>query len=505
MSLASLPNELLSIIFKECLLSGGFEDLALSCRRCYTVGRGYAGRYKKQMALWRRDDIKEFASSSQLSTMGLIRAILENPDRARWVQCLDLYFTQDADVKITCLNRTDLEFLTSYITSRPWFSTIPNKDAFSIWIQKHGIENGEYERPYNRNGRYAIFKRGQRIVARTVLLLLLMYNAEAIILPATWRYAAAEDFSILSKVALHLYTQRLGATSTKGKLLPLSNLRSVYYNGNVVGSELSSVMVITPFLSSELLRTLVAKCLIALDDSSHNLSFTWPYQGFTSKLKTIKLEQCCIEPKCLTQLLSHAPHVESFVYSHQGIDCHGPYPHKPIDYHGRWWSAGAFINAIGKYAGKTLRHLSVTVDDPTCIILTGAHSLKDFTALEECRLTLDTICAPPLDGMFTVDLNKIGAGSKRWTLFRMRKVMPQIEDILPTSIKKLTLKVNDDCRASAEHHAALGTLFRAKQKIATIGAFPNLEEIVVERPKALRGFGSIRRLLETCGVTIKLL
>ena len=481
MSLANFPNELLSIIFEQCLLSGGFEDLALSCKRCYAVAQRYTKSYNEQMLSWRRINGRGSKPEAPPSTMlDMIRAIQENSDRARWVRFLDLYRFEKLKVKDDCLERIDLELLIDHITSRPWFSTIPDKNALCTWIRHHSMEEEGNERRDSTTNH-------QRVLTWTVVLLLLLYNAETIIVPMSWKHIAEEDLSMLSKMALHLHTQRSGAKSTKGRSFPLGNLRSVYYPGHFLLSQSdTSLSAIAPFLSSEVLEKLQARTLIAMDGSSTNMSFTWPYHGFTSNLKTIKLEQCCIEPRCLTELLYHAPHVENFVYSHIHTT-----------HHGRDWSAGAFIAAIGIHIGKTLRQLSVTIDSSGCKMLTGAHSLKDFTAIEECVLDLDTICGPPMSDMLTTV-----AEPKRWTISRMRKVMPQIENILPTNIKKLTLKVEVGSRMEAEHYTALSTLFRAKQNIATIGPFPSLEELVVDIVGSSRGLGSLENLLKECGVKL---
>lgn len=307
----------------------------------------------------------------------------------------------------------------------------------------------------------------QKALFRSTFLLTLLPNLVELTLPSSWSYIsreAPEGYQVLTNLAIHSH-QSCGRAPRDD--LPLGRLKYLHPHeeGEYDPMPQTGSKVFAPFLAMPSLTHFHAVNLNIVEDGYTGVPFNWPLDAETdSNVHDVKLTAGCINAEGIAQLLEHMPQVKSLEYSH----------------HTKWhgcehdWNAGAFVNAVAATRGDTLTRLSVTVDTLFGEVENGIVSLKDFLSLEDINLDIRLFDAPAPDS--GAQLGQAETGPQGWGT----QDIPHLEQILPSSVRSLTLFSRGGRDANdVRDRAVLRRLFGSGQELLASNSFPRLERVVV--------------------------
>ena len=470
MSLLDLPTELLDNIITLTFRHGGFKSIVQAFKTTHNVGESYIPRYNALTRKWRTVCISD-RSSDVRATLDVIRAILENPDIAWFIESIDLRGGKDLygniGEVIEDMGEDELGMLRrSMETSR--YLTLAGQDV-DHWIASMGLrasDRSNYDdEPY-------------RVLFRVTYLLSLLPNLKELTLTDHW--ACFKDVSsscgeVLNTIVALSHSE-LARNNNAPDDLPLGKLQRLrpFQLAEYDPMPRSGVAIIAPFLALPSLWDLHSTNLIAVDDRHTGIPFTWPYPDTNSNVRNIDLDGCCINADGISELLKHTPYVKTLRYSHS------------TKWHGcqHDWDAGAFVNTVAEHCGHILTELCVTTDSLFGEVETGIVLLKTFEKLEKVTLDVREFCAPPPDS--GSKLGMVGPYPKNWTL----QDIPHISKIFPTSVRYVQLISRGDKKG--REVTALRKLLGGSEQLTASHTFPRLERLVVryrENPDDSTGWG----------------
>ncbi|KAF7190294.1 hypothetical protein HII31_08625 [Pseudocercospora fuligena] len=383
MPLLDLPKELLDNIAVQALRPDSFESLLLSCKAIYASCKEHIPRYNALLK-WRRmtlDGDTQPSNNGVSAVTEILLAIVEDPEIADFIEVLDLRKAQMwKSQRTTPVDKIDA--LRKLVRSSPYLS-IAGQDPHD-WVKMLDLDVGH------------ILDECSVVCHQTTLLLTLLPKLKDLTLPEHWGRVSDEEgcLAVLNAVVRNARDalspedmQKFEADSSDVALLstlrekPLSSLEQLrpYEEVEYDPASRGGLVDVAPFMILPNIKHLHVSNLIGVSDGYTGIPFEWPYdtaesglQGAFSNLESIHLEGCVVDHNGITELVSHTPRLQSLRYSH----------------HTKWhgcahdWDAGAFVNALAKYAGQTLRSLSLNLDVLYGDTESAISTLHNFEVLE---------------------------------------------------------------------------------------------------------------------------
>jgi len=415
--LLELPAELLLGIL-SLTRPDGFESLALSCQRLYSLAldSGLVSEHNDMKRLWRIWDLGLDPRYEWVSWHPLIvlAAIHENPLVAEYIRIVRFPYSLQAACE---------ESESSSGTSRA--------DMISAQALSELVGKSPYLRASGMTPEQWVeemLHRGND-VALAVLMLTLLPNITHLKLSREWSFARWESGN---------------GYDSESPSLDVGQIFSLLSNPNI-GHALSKLAVIEPwtsdsetgtalrclipFLTLPSVRKIVGFQLVA--DHSYD-DFSWPYMR-SSRIEEIELTCSGISATHIARFLEPMHHLRSLRYHHMGMGGGAAFI----------WDAGSFLASIrNSRAANTLEELSLSAkffDGPT----SAPSSFKEFKRLRWLELGVDLLLARPENGQgdladWEIQKTAYSYTNRTKTLCNLRLV-----DILPPSLEKLRLLVNE--------------------------------------------------------------
>lgn len=367
---AVLPNEILELIIAESR-PDGFEGLALTCWRLYTLSHPLIRRHKQ---LRRRfENFLYFyvhLGQSLVAASDIISLVAHEPVVARYIKSANL----EADSEY--LARAMLfEGKPKHVPSIDDGGPVVDLFANSTYLKQAGIDWREYyttfetdvrEQRYSQNG--------------SAFLLTLLPRAQKLTMPHHWKSNVATD-ALLSSVVDRAKQSKLQHQKTS-----LASVTEIFTKPSCQRLNAASKLVALPQVELYSWQS-----CYAVSNHPDTLGFAKvPYVAET--LRTAVLDYCHIDHIGITSFLRCAPQLKTLRYTHHqytGVTTHS-------------WDICAFMKAIAREAGDHLVALSVVRGDPDSPIVGGKASMRGFRRLEKLEVAMEVVlCTANATGLIT--------------------------------------------------------------------------------------------------------
>ncbi|KAL8769566.1 MAG: hypothetical protein Q9209_004498 [Squamulea sp. 1 TL-2023] len=212
---------------------------------------------------------------------------------------------------------------------------------------------------------------------------------------------------------------------------PLSKLQTVIISETVFAyNKGPPIQNLAPFIALPSLRRLVGHDMAADDDL---MDYHWPYGSHQSNLQEFELYNTITTSLQLRRILQPMRHLRAFRYKHSGA----------LGWQVLFLDTAGYLRSIIDCVGSTLKDLTLT---PPTKFYTAFESFKGFETLSRLEIRLKllyggaTTNSPP-PGIGLVQMVNSGIPD---CLPQKSPPCPRLVDILPTTIKGLTLWVDSD-------------------------------------------------------------
>ena len=453
MALPCLNIEVLETIILHTLPEG-FENMALTCRKIYTISKPFIQRHNTLRTHFRSFTYFEKMADSSFtirSAFDLIVRIAVEPIVARYVRHADLR------VDSIFLRGRPREFNPDVHcddTLLRLFSESPElKEGGLDWCEYFSVIEEDLQ-----SARYSQYA--------SAFLLTLLPNVKTLILPRMWKPLAATD-SIINAVIDE------AKRSARDSCDPASLAQTTKFetSSSLGPKETFELAWACPFLALPHLRSFRAPSCVALEDSPPANTYipSYPYSDtFGERLVTANLVSCCIDHRGISDFLKHTRSLRTLRYSHSTKNDSSP---SGVD-----WDICRFIMAIGHRVGSFLEELSVTISDIRGSIAPGRVSMQAFQHLRQLQLPLQVPACNVMDATDPQDPDAIAEPLAVQVSLAERHEFEGdgtcITDLIPSSVARLALIST----GTNDHAKILEIIFR---HFAARKAFklPALEEI----------------------------
>ena len=448
MALTRLPTELLEAIITH-VLPEGFESVAVTCRKIYTLCIPFIQRHNALRLRFRHFTYYENPNnpSPTIATAGdLIKCIAVEPVVARYVRYADFKidspssriiprgFVRDADSR---------EDVISLFANSPYLEM-----AGLDW--KGYLDKIEEELNVDELPRYS-----QHAAA---FLLTLLPNVERLILPRYWKPLDATDNLI--DAVVHKAKQ-FHSLSDRPSLAQLTRFEPYV---SLVPQNRFDLGWARPFLALPRIQSFRGPSCVVTDDNYKSIVPRDPRYRFGETLESVSFVACCMDEVGIADFLNDTKRLKTLRYSHST-----KYNVSP-----QCWDICKFVAAIERQVGGHLVELSVSVREPFGSIAPGKVSMRGFACLRQLELPLEIVMcniAAAACRVSTPNESLLGGSSDheldRDALF--------IGDLVPASVSVLSLI----SRGIDHHDKALDVLFRdfASRKETTLPALRGIHLI----------------------------
>ncbi|KAI1393334.1 uncharacterized protein F4822DRAFT_423804 [Hypoxylon trugodes] len=411
MSLQNLPPEILHHVIEESMPEG-FENLLLSCRYVYECGKPLIETNKTRKQKWRRFFLR--SNKDYMSSLSRLNQIARNPALARYIEVAWFGLVYEELKQPT---NFDISPLRNFITESPY-------------LRKAGVNTEKWAQTI-LFGPQTDFEKFSALLQAFVLTLL--PNVRTVRLTSQMSYSLyppVENFpqsqnyypqvwNVLETIRRNIDANPQGAS--------LGKLTTLLVSEHLGYSEKFILRSVSAFLALPSLTKLSITNCVATNDDMSSFPFVWHYPNINSNLRYIELDNGCMDAACVSELLSHTPHLVSFKFL-QAAKHHG------VHYH---WNPGAFIEAIGKHLGDHLEELAVTVDDVYGHLESGVKSLKAFKKLKSLELCNNVFCETD---------QTIEQEGNTYSKLANDGYVPPLIDMLPPSLENFHLFIINNCR-----------------------------------------------------------
>ena len=443
MILSSLPPEILRLIAYETLPEG-FESLALTCKALYTSSIGFIKQHHNLKVEWGHvtfncNDDRDFSFNDNDckvdNVQHLLLEVVRTPLVARYIKNLDLW------TRSRRLRKSDniqwQQLCETYDPEKPELVTagFAHSIRSNVVLQKAGID---IERWIQRILGFHVPDESPGYDPHvTATLLTLCPNVKILQLPMYWKNLCEVDFENAARLNVSdddqdlwkVLDQIVSTTCVEQQRTesPLAQLETILpcaltgYGNYGFGAFRS----LAAFLPMPQLTTLHACGYKLCDDNHTGKPFgQWRYKGCVSRLRHIELANCCMD-STIDLFLAHVPELRTLKYSHQ------------TKWHGcqHDWSAGEFVDAIGRCCGSTIEDLAITVDSVMGEIVTGVVSMKEFTSLKHLEVDVSIFCGPSIA---SGQRRGYGGTPGNWDPTQIARLI----DILPPLLETITIVGN---------------------------------------------------------------
>ena len=361
MPLTQLSNELLENIITH-VLPDGFESVALSCSRIYTICVPFIQRHNTLRSHFHNFSYYEKMSDSSFTirtSFDLIVRIAVEPIVARYIRIADFkvdnFFT----------SRRPREFNPDI----QYGDAVPRLLAASPYLAQAGLDWQEY---YNEIEEDLQASRYSQHAA--AFLLTLLPNVETLALPHRWKPIPTTDRLIDAVV-------RKANQSHHLPYAPPGLAQTTEFSvGQQKQFDLASA---SPFLALPHVRSFHGPSCVAMDDDGHKsiVKSKDLYGAFAKALQSCHFMNCYIDDVSITKFLKHTPRLRTLTYSHSTKSIDGP--------HDRDWDICKFVTAVEREVGAHLVELSVSICEPRGSISPGEASMREFQRLQKLEFPLE--------------------------------------------------------------------------------------------------------------------
>lgn len=440
MALARLPNEVIEQIITH-VIPEGFESVALTCRKLYTLCISFIKRYNTLRSQFQHFTYYEKMSDPSFnirSSFDLITRIAVEPVVARYIV--------DADFKIDSFFKRGRPREFNPDVQNDCADAVRNLLADSTYLEAVGLDASEFYNTIEED-----FKAKRYSQHAAAFLLTLLPNVKMLRLPKQWKPLDATDKLIDALV-------RRAKQSSQHLPADRPSLAQVSKFGPSVSlgpQERCDLAWASPFLALPHMRSFRGpSCVATSSDFGHDYtsSSKAPYHAGLgpSTLVAVHLVSCCISPAGIACFIAHTPCLRTLRYSHctkEGVDAD--------------WDICGFVTAIERTAGAHLEELSVSIRELRGEIAPGKPSMRGFRRLRKLELPIEVavcnITAAAASRVATpIESRMVEGGLMDHNNELDDAETFSIGDLVPSSVAQLSLI----SAGTAQHAMALEVMFR---------------------------------------------
>jgi len=361
MALTRLPTELLETIITH-VLPEGFESVAVTCRKIYTLCIPFIQRHN---ALYSRfhhfayhENLKD--PSPTIATAGdLIRRIAVDPIVARYIQYANFKYDSPRSYIIPRGFIGDADCREDVIRL---FANCPYLEQAGLDWKKY-IDKIEEELNVDEVPHYS-----QHAAA---FLLTLLPNVKKLTLPRYWKPLDATDKLI--EAIVHKAKQ---SNPLCGRPSLAQTTRFEPYV-SLVPQDRFDLGLASPFLALPRIRSFHGPSCVVTDDNHKSIK----HYGFGETLESVFFVACCMDEVGIADFLKNTKRLKTLRYSHStkhnvSIQC---------------WDICKFIAAIERQVGTHLVELSISMREPFGSIAPGTVSMRGFPCLRQLEFPLEIV------------------------------------------------------------------------------------------------------------------
>ncbi|KAI1399686.1 hypothetical protein F4819DRAFT_406989 [Hypoxylon fuscum] len=471
--LLNLPVEVLRHIIEESMPEG-FENLMLSCRAVYECGRFLLESHATRKREWRRFSLSRFCIHKSCYRAPVYSISVE-PVLARYMETVlphpFLWFNYNS-ICGSCRGHTHDPVIEEHIR---------RSIVESPYLRKAGVDAEKWASEINLMG-------SNVSTYLWTFYLTLLPNVKVLGLPDYFPHAIqmsqrlphgyygrhrgywTQTWPVIKEIGRRI--QENPEDASLGKLTTL-RIVGIY---SPFGNYKFPIAILSPLLVLPNLTELYARNVVATSYVPHFGSSCWYYRNINSNLRTIELNNSCMDVESISELLAHTPYLVSFKFHYNFFP-----PSR--------WLAGPFVAAIGKHVGQHLEELAITMNVRTTSTVTKAvTSMKEFTKLKRLEIDPQVFYSDHMPAEFE--------GSRPSYRREMIKSIPPFTQILPYCLEEL--KIYFQSRVESDLISILGRLFR--HFTANQPKFPPNMKIYLLYDSRGPPAREVRQYLETKGV-----
>lgn len=454
MTLSRLPTELIENIITHTLPEG-FESIALSCKKIYTICIPFIQRHNNLRSRFHHFTYYENTSDA-INTIRtaydvIIRIAIE-PIVARYIRHADF----EMDSRLTRGRPRE------YVLDLQYGDTVPRLFAESLYLKHAGLDWQEFFAKIEEDLQARRYSQHA-----ASFLMTLLPNVEVLKLPKIWEPLDATDKLIDTIVRKAHHSQFPGEMPSLAQVIRLETSVSR------VPQDRCDLNWVNPFLALPHVQSFYGISCVAVGDDGHkNTAINSPEGGFGKTLIAAHLLACCINEAGITDFLRHTTRLRTLRYAHTTKRQRDP----------REWNICKFVTAIGRQVGNHLEELSVSILELRGSIAPGMASMCGFQQLRKlefplelavCNITASTACR----AVYTPNESLVVEQGTKNEYHGLEDNEPFISDLVPASVAQLSLLSS----GTSDHAKALEVMFRhfAAQKKSRL---PALEEIHLSFP-----------------------
>ena len=428
MSFLNLPLEIIDVIL-ELSVPFGIEGLSLVSKAIHGRASLHIERHNALKRQWRRAN--NFRPGRVDDTLGILDAIAKDPLVAEYIEVLDLWDTRS-------LSDEEEEFL-DFRSDAGALERVKALVTSADFLVEAGIDTEAWWNRMMEEEATRTDEDNTEVSCTIITLLGLLPNLQSIRLDPGWQnFAPAQESYLLPFAGLQSIVNR---ASQSGR--PLSQVRTILPYMHPGYEEKAALQSVQPFLELESISELYLVSAVAVDDGYTGYPFKWRTPTLAPQLTRIELVASCMDADGISELIRHTPNLSVFKYAHE------------TKWHGcqHDWNAGAFVEAIARYCGKTIKELAITIDELYGDVINGVSSLLAFPNLEYLEVDVTVFRGPPVEsGQRLGQFGTMPEGATAWT----ENDIPCVGSMLPDSIREA--QINTDFPNPDEK--ALGSLVK---------------------------------------------
>ena len=441
MDLLTLPLELLETIIIHTLPEG-FESVAVSCRKIYTICIPFTPRHNALTSRFRHFRYYEdpgHPSPTILTAGDLIRRIAIEPIVARYIQSANFVLDSPRSYIIPPGFIGDGDCRESVIRL---FANCPYlKQADLDW--KEYLDRIEEDLDGDENPRYSQYA--------AAFLLTLLPNVKKLILPRYWKPVDATERLIDAIV------HRTKQSNSSGNWPSLAQVAEFEPHVSLGPRDRFDLRLASSFLALPVIRSFRCPSCVVMGDDYNSIK----HYSFGETLESVYFRVCCLDDVGIADFLENTKRLKTLKYSHatkhnSSIQC---------------WDISKFIAAIERQVGSHLVELSISIEEPFGSIIPGKVSMRGFPCLRQLELPLEVVMchlAAAASQVSTQSVSLVGSTSEHGPDCDALS----IGDLVPASVSVLSLI----SRGTDHHDKALHVMFKdfAARKETSL---PALKEI----------------------------
>jgi hypothetical protein len=313
MKLLDLPVEIIDEII-DLTLPSSFEPFALCCRAIYTRASSKIARHNSLKKRWRCTTI---GYRHRGDILRILCEIACDPLVGRYIESLSLrYHAGGPNVDTTndgfTSNEDIMELIKNMVTRSECFDKA-GVDAQLWWedvLEEIEVRNAAGD---DRDDDDA--------VCMTVSLLSQLPNLQTLQLPSGWyRHLGSHALDADGEKRLIAVLDAMvdTANSNQNQDRALGNLRIILPSFERGYEQRAAFQVLEPFMRLKSLEELYGtSCIATNDDYYTGKHFEWRFPETTSSLRKVELRHCCMDAAGISVLLTHAPLLSIFTYTHE--------------------------------------------------------------------------------------------------------------------------------------------------------------------------------------------